>query len=294
MICIEPVKMQVINFKIIKPVASVSGNLLDQVSNLTSAAGELSDSSRTMVDGANSTAASLQQTSAALETMTSKPRSNASNAGRARLSAGSVLDQTCDGQKAMQAMELAIGDIKKSSDQTRKILKTIDEIAFQTNLLALNAAVEAARAGDAGKGFAVVAEEVRNLAQRSAQAAQETSNLIETSQQSADQGVIVSRQVTEIIQAITANIDETVQLMAEVASSSEQQAVDIDQVKDAVAQIDLVSQKNAGLANHTEEASGNLSALGQALLEMTQPNSPKSPTQKYRITEKCRHIPQAP
>nr|MEE4267352.1 methyl-accepting chemotaxis protein [Candidatus Krumholzibacteria bacterium] len=260
----------IINFQVIKPVASASGNLLDQVSHLTSAAGELSQSSRTMVEGATNTAASLQQTSASLETMTSQTRSNASHAERARRSAGHVLDQTGEGHKAMQAMESAIGDIKNSSDQTVKILKTIDEIAFQTNLLALNAAVEAARAGDAGKGFAVVAEEVRNLAQRSAKAAQETSSLIATSQQSADQGVVVSRQVTEIIEAITIKIDETVQLMQEVTSSSEQQAEDIDQVKDAVAQIDQVSQKNAGLANHTEEASDNLTSMGQALRDVSE------------------------
>jgi hypothetical protein len=260
----------VINFQVIKPVASASGSLLDQVTHLTSAAGELSSSSRSMVDGATNTAASLQQTSANLETMTSQTRSNASSADRAQRSAGHVLEQTGEGQKAMQAMQLAIEDIKNSSDQTVKILKTIDEIAFQTNLLALNAAVEAARAGDAGKGFAVVAEEVRNLAQRSAKAAQETSSLIATSQQSAEQGVVVSRQVTEIIEAITVNIDETVQMMHEVTSSSEKQAEDIDQVKDAVSQIDLVSQKNAGLANHTEEASDNLSTMGQALREVSE------------------------
>jgi hypothetical protein len=260
----------VINTKVIKPVAGASRSLLEHVSQLTSAAGELSETSRTMVDGANNTAASLQQTSASLETMTSQTRSNADNAGRARESAGSVLDQTRESQQAMRSMASAIGAIKTSSDQTVKILQTIDEIAFQTNLLALNAAVEAARAGDAGKGFAVVAEEVRNLAQRSARAAQETSALIETSQQSADQGVKASEQVTRIIEAITGNIDETVHLMAEVAQASGQQAEDIGQVKLAVGQIDQVSQRNAGIANHSEEASQDLTRMSQALREVSE------------------------
>jgi methyl-accepting chemotaxis protein len=259
----------VINSQVIKPVGSASRNLLDQVSHLTSAAGSISRTSRTMVDGANSTAASLQQTSATLETMTSQTRNNAESAAQAKRSAGSVLDQTTEGQKAMKAMSEAIGAIKSSSDRTVKILQTIDEIAFQTNLLALNAAVEAARAGDAGKGFAVVAEEVRNLAQRSAQAAQETSSLIETSQESAEQGVTASQKVTRTIEAITSSIDETVHLMNEVTSASQQQAQDIDQVKNAVGQIDKVSQDNAGVAHDSETASEDLTRMGEALREVS-------------------------
>jgi hypothetical protein len=260
----------VINSQIIKPVARASHRLLENVTHLTSAAADLSETSRTMVDGANNTAASLQQTSATLETMASQTRSNADNADRARESAGSVLDQTREGQNAIQSMGQAIGAIKTSSDQTVKILQTIDEIAFQTNLLALNAAVEAARAGDAGKGFAVVAEEVRNLAQRSAKAAQETSTLIETSQQSAEQGVKASDQVTRIIAGITQNIDQTVQLVGEVTSASGRQAEDIGQVKIAVGQIDKVSQDNASIANQSEEASENLGRVGQTLREVSE------------------------
>ncbi len=260
----------VINTKVIKPVARATKALLSHVSGLSDAAAELAGTSRTMVDGTNNTAASLQQTSASLETMSAQTRTNAEHASQAQHSAGAVLEKTTAGQQAVQSMSSAIGAIKDASDQTGKILQTIDEIAFQTNLLALNAAVEAARAGDAGKGFAVVAEEVRNLAQRSAAAAQETSRLIETSQVSADQGVLASEQVARLIDEITGSIDQTVQLMTEVTSASNRQATDIGQVKNAVGQIDQVSQKNAGIANHSEEASVHLSNMSQALREVSE------------------------
>lgn len=259
----------VINMKVMKPVSQASRSLMDNVANLTDAAGELSNTSSNMVQGAHSTAASLQQTSASLETMASQTNANAENAGNARQSAGAVLTQTQEGEQAMASMAEAIAAIKSSSDQTVTILKTIDEIAFQTNLLALNAAVEAARAGDAGKGFAVVAEEVRNLAQRSAAAAQETSTLIEKSHQSADQGVKVSANITQIMSAITTNIDQTVNLITAVTNASDQQAEDINQIKLAVGQIDRVSQGNAAIATQSEEAGQNLTQMGQALQEVS-------------------------
>jgi methyl-accepting chemotaxis protein len=259
----------VINYQIMKPVTLAAQRLMDNVSRLTSAAGDLSSTSRHMVDGANNTAASLQQTSASLETMTSQTCANAEHAGQAQESASLVLDQTRQGQQAMASMADAIDGIKTASNQTAKILQTIDEIAFQTNLLALNAAVEAARAGEAGKGFAVVAEEVRNLAQRSATAAQETSALIESSQHSAGLGVEASENVVKIMNAITADIDQTVHLMAAVNEASDKQAQDIGQVKDAVAQIDQVSQSNAAIAAQSEQAGADLTRMSQVLTEVS-------------------------
>ncbi len=259
----------VINSKVMKPVAMASRSLMQNVSHLTDAAGELSHTSSSMVDGANNTAASLQQTSASLETMASQTDANAENASNARQSAGAVLDQTQQGKQAMASMAEAIEAIKTSSNQTVTILKTIDEIAFQTNLLALNAAVEAARAGDAGKGFAVVAEEVRNLAQRSATAAQETSVLIEKSHHSADQGVKASEHISKIMTEITTNIDQTVNLITSVTNASDRQAEDINQIKMAVGQIDQVSQGNAAIATQSEEAGQNLTQMGQALKDVS-------------------------
>jgi hypothetical protein len=250
---------------VIAPVRSVAGRLLEDVSHLTGAAAEMSATSGQMVDGANNQAASLQQTSASLETMAAQTRTNAGSAEQAQNVAREAREHARRSGEAMAGMLGAIGEIKTASDRTAQILKTIDEIAFQTNLLALNAAVEAARAGDAGRGFAVVAEEVRNLAQRSARAAQETTALIEASRQSAAHGVEASRQVGGILGEITRNVDQTVELMARVASASEEQADGIGQIRVAVGQIDQVSQRNAHIATQSEAASENLHQLGEGL-----------------------------
>ena len=163
-------------------------------------------------------------------------------------------------REAMNRMGQAIGRIKGSSDQTARIVKTIDEIAFQTNLLALNAAVEAARAGESGKGFAVVAEEVRNLAQRSAEAAKSTAALIEESQLNASSGVRVSEEVEAILTQIFKSMESLTQLIHQVSSASEEQNRGIEQIGKSMNQIDRLTQNNAATSVESSSASGELSA----------------------------------
>jgi methyl-accepting chemotaxis protein len=254
---------------------SISSALNKVISSLTeggeqvsSASSQVSQSSQQMAEGASEQASSLEETSASLEEMSSMTRQNSDNAKQANVMANDTRQAVEKSRNAMTRMSEAIVQIKSSSDQTAKIVKTIDEIAFQTNLLALNAAVEAARAGDAGKGFAVVAEEVRNLAQRSAEAAKNTSSLIEQSQKNADNGVSVSQEVAGILTQIVDSVGKLSQLIGEVSSASQEQAKGIEQIGMAVTQMDKQTQSNAANAEESASASEELSAQANELNDM--------------------------
>ncbi|MCP4596583.1 MAG: methyl-accepting chemotaxis protein, partial [Neptuniibacter sp.] len=200
------------------PINNIINNLNSGAEQVGSASEQVASASQSLAEGASEQASSLEETSSSLEEMASMTRQNADNTKQANTLASTASGEADKGMRAMNSMSEAMTEIKKSSDDTAKIIKVIDEIAFQTNLLALNAAVEAARAGEAGKGFAVVAEEVRNLAQRSAEAAKDTSALIEGSQKNADGGVKSSEELVEILQNITGGIKKTTDLMAEVSA----------------------------------------------------------------------------
>ena len=164
---------------ITRPIEKVIAGLTDAAGQVSAASAQVASSSQLLAEGTSEQAASLEETSSSMEEMSSMTKQNADNAGQARGLMAEVKRIVSQVDDQMNRMNDAILEVTKSSEETGKIIKTIDEIAFQTNLLALNAAVEAARAGEAGAGFAVVAEEVRNLALRSAEAAKNTSDLIE-------------------------------------------------------------------------------------------------------------------
>ena len=232
------------------------------------ASSQVSQSSQSLAEGASVQASSLEETSASLEELSSMTKQNSDNARQANAMAGEAKASAEESREAMDRMGEAIGKIKASADETAKIIKTIDEIAFQTNLLALNAAVEAARAGDAGKGFAVVAEEVRNLARRSAEAAKSTASLIEGAQKNADNGVAVSGEVGEILGRIADKVQKLSGLVGEVSAASEEQTKGISQISIAVTQMDKVTQSNAASAEESASASEELFAQAKELGEM--------------------------
>jgi methyl-accepting chemotaxis protein len=246
----------------------VINSLSEGSEQVSAASSQVAQSGQHMAEGASQQASSLEETSASLEEMSSMTKQNSENAKQSNVMATETRVAVEKSREAMNRMGDAIGKIKSSSDQTAKIIKTIDEIAFQTNLLALNAAVEAARAGDAGKGFAVVAEEVRNLAQRSAEAAKSTSALIEESQKNSENGVATSNEVAAILSQIVGSVSKLTQLISEVSAASEEQAKGIEQIGIAVSQMDKLTQANASNSEESASAAEELFAQSKELNDM--------------------------
>jgi len=245
---------------------------LQQVSvgaeQVASASGQIGSGSQVLAQGASEQASSLEEISSSLQEMTSMTKQNTANAREAKGLSDAARKGSDKGVANMKTLSAAVDKIKKSSDDTAKIVKTIDEIAFQTNLLALNAAVEAARAGDAGKGFAVVAEEVRNLAMRSAEAAKNTSNMIEESVKNAESGVSLNIEVMKNFEEINTQVSKVSEVMAEIATASEQQFHGIEQLNTAVQQMSQLTQQSAANSEESASAAEELSAQAQEMQTM--------------------------
>ncbi len=250
------------------PINMIIDGLSTGSDQVAAASNQVSSSSQQLAEGSSEQASSLEEISSSLEEMTSMTKQNAENARQSQDGAVHAQSAADTGNKAMQRMKSTIDKIKTSSDETAKIIKTIDEIAFQTNLLALNAAVEAARAGEAGAGFAVVAEEVRNLALRSAEAAKNTSSLIAESQENANEGVSVTNEVADALMDISESSKKVAALAEEVSNATSEQSQGITQVNAAVSQMDQVTQTAAANAEESASASEELSSQASEMKDM--------------------------
>jgi methyl-accepting chemotaxis protein len=203
-------------------------------------------------------AASLEETAAALDELTATVRRSAAGAKEASAAASGARQDAARSGEVMREAVAAMGEIEQSSGQITQIIGVIDEIAFQTNLLALNAGVEAARAGDAGRGFAVVAQEVRALAQRSAEAAKEIKTLIASSTTQVSRGVQLVGETGQALNGIVGKVSQIDTLISEIAQSSQEQATGLNEVNSAVNQMDQVTQQNAAMVEEATAAAANL------------------------------------
>lgn len=250
---------------ITRPIYTVVHGLHTGSEQVGAASDQVAQASQSLADGASQQAASIEETSSALEELASMTRQNADNAGQAH---SIVKDSARDIEEATMAMgdlTKAIHAISAASEQTQKIIKTIDEIAFQTNLLALNAAVEAARAGEAGAGFAVVADEVRNLAMRAAEAARSTAEIIEDTVKKVRECSNMVTRANGAFTKVEGGSRRIGDLVAEIAAASSEQAEGIDQINKAVSQLDQVVQQNAAHAEETASAANELQHLAERM-----------------------------
>jgi methyl-accepting chemotaxis protein len=240
----------------------------EAAAEVTRGAAEIEEGNRNLSQRTELQASSLEETASSMDEMTTTVRQNAGNAEQANQLAVTARTQADTGVSVVATAIKAMGEINESSKKIGDIIGVVEEIAFQTNLLALNAAVEAARAGDQGRGFAVVAGEVRSLAGRSAVAAREIKGLIRDSMQKVEEGSSLVTESGRTLERIVTSVKKVSDIIAELATGSQEQLSGIEQVNRAVMQLDQMTQQNAALVEQASAASKAMASRSHAMSEM--------------------------
>lgn len=259
----EPIQVSL--NKIIDSFNHVFSQFNDAANQVASGAEQVASVSQSLSQGSSEQAASIEELTETVNEVSSRVEKNAEHSENAKQKVIFVGGELDESNKKMQKMTEAMGDITKSSEEIGKIIKTIEDIAFQTNILALNAAVEASRAGEAGKGFSVVADEVRNLANKSAEAAQTTASLIENSIQAVNNGKSITDETAASILNVVKGAYEIEDIIQEISNESNEQAISLSQVQESVKQISYVVQTNSSTSEQSAAASDELSGQAQML-----------------------------
>ncbi len=268
----------------INQVNSALSQVNSTVLEVASGSSQVASASQQLSDGAMQSSSSLEEVNASMTELESQTVSNAENSTLANEYAHKATNVAKTGKEKMNEMCSAMERINANSEETKKIIRTIDDIAFQTNLLALNAAVEAARAGVHGKSFAVVAGEVRNLAARSAKASQETTALIEKNSAEVEYGLEVSRETAESLETIVTNISNTSNLVKDISTHSNNQAASIKEINIALSEIDNVTQQNVARSEETASASEQMSSQASLLKRLVSSFKLKHNTPEFKKT----------
>jgi methyl-accepting chemotaxis protein len=250
--------------------AQVIGQTSEGMSVIKSATAQLAVGAQDLSQRTEEQVSSLEELSAAIRQMSATVKQNSQNAVLASEIAAATHQAAQGGGDVANSATSAMGKIEESSRHISDIIGLIDEIAFQTNLLALNAAVEAARAGDAGRGFTVVAQEVRALAQRSAQASKDIKGLIAASSQQVKQGVDLVTKAGTALGEIVKSIKNVANIVAEIAQASQEQSANVNQLEDTVNQMETVTQKNASLVEETTATIGSVDDQAEAVVQVTE------------------------
>jgi methyl-accepting chemotaxis protein len=255
----------ILSISITRPINSIIEGLSEGAEQVAAASEQVSSASHDLAEGAAQQAAAIEETSASLEEMSSMTKQNAQNSNHANTTMTETSRVVKEALVSMKELTVSMHEISSASEETQKIIKTIDEIAFQTNLLALNAAVEAARAGEAGAGFAVVADEVRSLALRSAESAKNTADLIEGTIKKVRSGSEIVLKASQTFERVAEGAKKAGELVEEMTGASGEQAIGIDQISRAVSEMDKVIQHNAATAEESASASEEMNAQAEQM-----------------------------